>query len=289
VTGKTAFSRFAEDKSSPGHFPFLARFFDELMYLLYVDESGNPDGEEDKHFVLGGIAVFERQAYWINNAVDTLQQDLFPDAQVEFHAQAITAHKEEPWHSLPSKRRTETLQELCQIIAGARAAALFGIVVERAMTPEPFAKAFEELCNRFDLFLKRLYAQGDKQRGLIIFDETRYESRIQTLLSEYRRTGTRFGKVHNFADVPFCADSRSTRLLQLADLVAYAVFRRYERSHTWLFDQLINSFDTENGTIHGLVHLPNRTSCACPSCLSRRLTGHASRALVANPETNVFE
>lgn len=202
------------------------------MYLLYVDESGNPDGKDDKHFVLGGIAVFERQAYWTISAVDALQETLFPGAQVEFHAQAITAHKEEPWHSLPSERRTEALQELCQIISGARAAVLFGIAVERTLTTEPFAMAFEELCNRFDLFLKRLYAQGNKQRGLIIFDETRYESRIQALLSDYRRTGTRFGKVHNFADVPFCADSRSTRLLQLADLVAYAVFRRYERSNT---------------------------------------------------------
>jgi len=27
------------------------------MYLLYVDESGNPDGAEDRYFILGGIAV----------------------------------------------------------------------------------------------------------------------------------------------------------------------------------------------------------------------------------------
>ena len=247
------------------------------MYLLYVDESGNPDGQEDRHFVLGGIAVFERQVYWTNSAVDALQVTLFPIAQVEFHAQAITAHKEEPWHSLPSESRTKTLQDLCRIISGEQKVVLFGIAVERSLTTEPFARAFEELCSRFDLFLKRLYAQGDKQRGLIIFDETRYESRIQALLSDYRRTGTRFGKVHNFADVPFCADSRSTRLLQLADLVAYAVYRRYERSNTWLFDQLINTFDSDNGIIHGLVHLTvNHTSCACPACMSRRLAGVGS-------------
>jgi len=144
--------------------------------------------------------------------------------------------------------------------------------VERSTTAEPLVRAFEELCNRFDLFLKRLHAQGNTQRGLLIFDETRYERTLQTLLATYRDTGTRFGRVYNFADVPFFADSKSTRLLQLADLVAYAVFRRYERANTWLLDQIIGNFDNEGGIIHGLVHLTsNRSACTCPSCLTRRL------------------
>ena len=241
------------------------------MYLLYVDESGNPDGAEDRYFILGGIAVFERQTYWLNSAVDQLQETILPGAQVEFHAQAITSHHEDPWHSLPTVTRTKTLEGLCKIICDCKEAVLFAVAVERAITNDPVARAFEELCNRFDLFLKRLYAQGNKQRGLIIFDETRYERILQALLEGYRSTGTRFGKVHNFADVPFFADSKSTRLLQLADLVAYAVYRRYDRSNTWLLDQLIGKFDANEGILHGLVHLStSHFSCACPACLSRR-------------------
>ena len=62
------------------------------MYLMYADESGNPDGQQDRFFVLGGIAMFERIPYFINGAVNKLQNDFFPDGFVEFHAQAIMAH-----------------------------------------------------------------------------------------------------------------------------------------------------------------------------------------------------
>jgi hypothetical protein len=242
------------------------------MYLLYVDESGNSDGTDDQYFVLGGIAAFERKIYWLNEAVDLLERRIFGTGfKVEFHAQAITSHQEDPWRSLNSTTRKQTLESLCRIISDPEVV-LFGIAVEKATNPEPMARAFEELCNRFDLFLKRLHAQGNTQRGLIIFDETRYETKLQTLLLRYRESGTRFGKVANFADVPFFADSRSTRLLQLADLTAYSVYRRYERSNTWLIDQIISRFDTEGGVIHGLLHLTaNRSSCTCPACLTRRL------------------
>jgi hypothetical protein len=118
------------------------------------------------------------------------------------------------------------------------------------MAATPVARTFEEICNRSDLFLRRLHAHGDTQRGLIIFDESRYEASVQTLLEEYRILGTRYGgTVKNFADVPFFANSKATRLLQLADLVAYAVFRRYERGDTRLLDKIITKFETEDGVI----------------------------------------
>ena len=71
------------------------------MHLLYVDESGNPDGDQDRcfvyrYFVLGGVAVFEREVYWIDEQVNTIAAKYFPDAEIEFHAQAIASHREEP-------------------------------------------------------------------------------------------------------------------------------------------------------------------------------------------------
>lgn len=218
--------------------------------------------------------MFETRVYWLNEAVDKLESQFFPPGtHIEFHAQAILSHKDEPWHSLTSQARSEIFDGLCKIISDNNVV-LFGVALERATTKEPITRAFEELCNRFDLFLKRLHAQGNTQRGLIIFDESRYESRLQTLLSEYRSSGTRFGKLSNFADVPFFADSKSTRLLQLADLVAYSVFRRYERSDTRLIDRIAAKFDSEDNVLHGLVHLTtNRTNCTCPACLTRRLAG----------------
>lgn len=159
------------------------------MYLLYVDESGNPDGQEDKYFVLGGIAVFEREVYWINDEVNKLAEAHFPGTDIEFHAQAISSHKEELWHSLPTLRRNAIVDTLCNIITS-RHVTLFGIALEKTMARDPVARTFEEICNRSDLFLRRLHSQGDTQRGLIIFDESRYEASLQTLLAEYRILGS---------------------------------------------------------------------------------------------------
>lgn len=248
------------------------------MYLLYVDESGNPDeqGGDGQYFVLGGVAVFEREVYWISDELNQLAATHFPGTEIEFHAQAISSHRDEPWHSCPTATRNQIIDELCATLCRHRVV-LFGVALEKSMAHEVVGRAFEEICNRCDLFLRRLHAQGDTQRGLIIFDESRYESRLQTLLAEYRSLGTRFGTpVRNFADVPLFADSKATRLLQLADLVAYAIFRRYERGDTRLLDKIITKFDADNGVMHGLVHLTKSGStCTCPACLTRRLASRA--------------
>jgi hypothetical protein len=246
------------------------------MYLLYVDESGNPDDQETRYFVFGGVAVFEREVYWISDEVNRLAATHFPNSEIEFHAQAISSHRDEPWHSCPTTTRNQIIDELCAILARRRVV-LFGVAVQKSLAQEVVGRAFEEICNRCDLFLRRLHSQGETQRALIIFDESRYESRLQTLLAEYRSLGTRYGTpVRNFAEVPLFANSRATRLLQLADLVAYAIFRRYERGDTRLLDRIISKFDTDNGVIHGLVHLTDRGStCTCPACLTRRLAGRS--------------
>ncbi len=57
------------------------------MYLSYLDESGNPDDPADKHFVIGGVAVFERVTFFLSHEVDLIQEKHFPGLPpIEFHA-----------------------------------------------------------------------------------------------------------------------------------------------------------------------------------------------------------
>lgn len=169
-------------------------------------------------------------------------------------------------------KRAEVMNSLCNVIY-THDVTLFGVVVERSSYSDPLIQGFEELCNRFELFLNHLHNEGNQQRGLIIFDSSRHESTLQKLLLEYRNSGTRFGKLKHMSDVPLFTDSKATRNLQLADLVAHALFRRYERSDTRWLDQIITKFDTaSDGSIHGLVHMAtNRHNCQCHACLTRRM------------------
>ena len=60
------------------------------MYVLYLDESGNENDANDQFFVLAGVALFERQIYFLSQAIETIQARHFPGLQpVEFHASEI--------------------------------------------------------------------------------------------------------------------------------------------------------------------------------------------------------
>jgi hypothetical protein len=53
---------------------------------------------------------------------------------------------------------------------------------------------------------------------------------------DFRTLGTRWGVIRNFAETPLFVDSRASRVVQLADHIAYAVFRRYNAGDAQYFD-----------------------------------------------------
>ena len=132
---------------------------------------------------------------------------------------------------------------------------LFGAVVKKTALPgcDPVEHAFEQLCNRFDLFLRRLYTKhNDPQRGIILFDKSTTEQRIQTLAREFKSAGHSWGKTKNYAEVPVFLDSRASRLIQLADLIAYALYRFYEANDNEYYRVINRCFDAEGPVEHGL-------------------------------------
>ena len=132
---------------------------------------------------------------------------------------------------------------------------LFGAVLDKQnFAGQDIAQvAFEQLSSRFDQYLGRLYREkNNRQRGLILFDKSATERRIQTLALEFKYTGHTFGVTRNYAEVPVFIDSRASRLIQLADLVAYGIFRKFEHSDSTYYDIFSHCFDAEGGVIHGL-------------------------------------
>lgn len=182
------------------------------MYPLYLDGSGSVRNPTERHFVLAGVAVFERQIYHLIFRTD-------------------------------------------QFVASLDLGAVHD----------------EEICNRFNLFLTRLWnREEEKHRGLVVMDKSHYEETLQGLARRFREEGTRWGNLRNLAEVPLFVDSNASRLIQIVDLLAWAVWRRYEHGDTRYFDRVVSRLDAEGGVIHGLVHFkPPAEECMCPACLSR--------------------
>lgn len=162
------------------------------------------------------------------------------------------------WRTFPREMRIAAINDALSSIP--RQARLFGVVVEKAVltTVNPVEYAFEQLCNRFDRFLHRRFLRHDVQRGIIIFDKTSYETTLQGLTANFRTLGHRWGVVRNLAEVPLFIDSRASRLVQLADLISYALYRKYEAGDDRFLAPIQRRFDGEALAVHGLHVLQSR-------------------------------
>lgn len=257
------------------------------MYLLYVDDSGSAANQNEEYLVLGGVSVFERSVYHLTRALDDLaaSYNASDPSRVEFHASEIYRGKLPPWDAIRKREeRCQVLKNVLEVLADDRYGNYaFAVAVhKRSYTGrDPVELAFEEICNRFDMQLMRENQSRDKkdrQRGLIIFDQSAHETALQRLARDFRDVGTRWGVTKNIADVPLFVDSRSSRLIQLADHVAYSVFRFYEHDDNSYLRPILPKFHADpGGTIHGLVHRQTiNQNCMCPACMSRRRLSESS-------------
>lgn len=185
-------------------------------------------------------------------------------ASVELHGNPMVQGNK-GWKQIAQADRITAIQDaLYTLNRTHNSTRTFAVVVEKhAVSSEnPMEFAFEQLLNRFDRYLGRLHLQGNTQRGLLVVDKSSFERRFQGLAHNFRSQGHRWGRVRNIAEVPLFADSRASRLIQLADLVSYGVFRYFEKSDDRFMKIMDSRFDREGAQVHGLVRWERRDPLA---------------------------
>ncbi|MEN3330742.1 MAG: hypothetical protein V7641_107 [Blastocatellia bacterium] len=226
------------------------------MYLLYADESGSVGDPKQQFFVLAGFCIFERQGYWIAQELDKIATRFNPadPADVELHGNPMHTGKG-IFRRFTKADRIKAIEDALKIFLRSHPSnRLFASVVNKAsISPaDPVEFAFEQLASRFDQYLTRLHKANDTQRGVILFDKSTYETTLQSLATDFRTIGHKWGIIRNFSEVPLFLDSKASRLIQLADLIAYVTFRYYESGDDRFFPIIKNRFDSEGGITHGL-------------------------------------
>ena len=251
-----------------------------LMYLIYLDESGSPNGwnNNQDHFVLGGIAVHEGQIRRISDSLDEVQSRFFSDISfpLEFHATDINSGKSR-FHNLTKLQRQDLMNAVYDVISDISypKAVLFATAMHITAvrnSDQALRDTFEDVVQRVNTFLVRLNNAGNPQKGLLIIDRaTSTEDKYRTLITEFRNAGTQYGYLGNIVDIPYFSQSSDTRLLQIADFCAYAVFRYYERDDHRFLDKILRRFDkssVDSSRIDGLKHITSR-NCGCRACAAR--------------------
>jgi len=239
------------------------------MHILYVDESG--DGGlapgSSRHLVLCGAAMHEGQWRRLTRQLDEIQTANFPTAGafLEFHASEMRTGSR-CFRGLPRPARTSAIQRVYDVISHGMGLTLFAAVVDKPAfvakyegRVDPYRGAFEGLSTMFDFFLKRKQKQSERVgRGIVVFDEARpsLSREIRRLLAEFQAGGTRWAALGCIIETAFFFDSRSSRLMQIADFAAYAVYRWYEHGDDTYLKRINNKFDRQGSKLHGLKCYP---------------------------------
>ena len=243
------------------------------MYILYIDESGEPHGS---HYVTAGMAVFERQEYWFATKVEDIQKRHFPHAteQAFFHLRDIVKGAKPLWNRVNESKRQQIIGEMYDILAqcvppagnSPPNAVLFGIVVETEhyLCSDIVATSFERLCYLFDSFLIDRYKRGDRQKGLVVLSKPQFEQKFAELLATYAKRKQPWGprNVINLLDVPLFTASRASRLLQLADFVAGAIYQSYVHGDQTNMNKILPAFGPV-GPTHNYLRLLHLTDATC--------------------------
>lgn len=241
------------------------------MHLLYLDESGHSHDPSTDFFVLAGFSIFERSTHWLESAINPIAarfNPLCPEA-IEFHGAPMRGGKEY-WKAVAPAQRVQAVVDILNLLSNPQLKLrVFASIIEKKTMPrdDVLTKSFENVAMHFDQYLANIYkTRRDPQRGLIIFDKTAYEEKLQALSSVFKHRGHSMGRLRNFAEVPLFLDSKASRLIQMADLIAYWIFRYYQSGDDRGFKLIEPYFHSNNGVQHGFC------SHVTPECETRLAT-----------------
>lgn len=183
---------------------------------------------------------------------------------IEFHAQPMRSGTD-GWHAFEPADRVQATVDILELLSDTRLRLrVFAAVIEKSLVKSDLVShAFEQVACAFDDMLALRYqVHGEKQRGLVIFDESDQERAIQAFSHSLKHIGHAKGKLRNFAEVPLFIDSKASRMIQMADMVAYWIYRRYQAKDPRGFDLISPYFFHSNGEQIGLYELVSEATAA---------------------------
>jgi hypothetical protein len=275
---RVVFWRLASGFGRDLSWPFLCAEEKPPVYLLYVDESDDPGVNGSPYLVLGAAALFEGKWSPLEKEIRGLIDRYFPNPPrpTEIHLAELRKGKNE-FRNLTPIQRNQLLADFCGIASSLLATELnlFSVVADKAwwFAQNPgkagddlYAALFEDLTSRFDLFLRRRYAENAPTKGIIIADPHK-DALCEALKRKhvvYQRQGHKWDQIHNVIETVFFLESHDSPGLQLADLTSYCLWRLVT-AHDDLIAKMIQPlFDRESltsrinpGKWHGIKYLGN--------------------------------
>lgn len=174
----------------------------------------------------------------------------------------------EPYLHLNRAERLRAVQDVADCIGKWGFARLFAECVDKLHFDQNKTRrsvdeqAFEQVVTRFERYLSKTSGE----LSLLVHDNNETIARKHTrLMRDFHRHGTFYGRLPHIVETPLYVDSSLTRMIQIADLCAYALRRYVENQETDLFQRIWPRADRASGSTVGVRHY-TALGCKCEIC-----------------------
>lgn len=220
------------------------------MYLFYVDESGQREynAKSSRHFVLGAIAISDTDWREWNQKINAIKQECFGTTQVEWKSVNLRQPDKcrrfylEPF-GITQGTLTAGVEALYTLINDAPLT-LFAAVIDKRQMMTQYVNPVSSTEMAYELLLERvagfLYSCDNAPCGIIIHDliqestgsEVRsHQKTIVELHEKFQKRGkTDFASIEKIIEGVHFLPTDQSNFLQVADLVAYNVYRQFNDS-----------------------------------------------------------
>ena len=183
----------------------------------------------------------------------------------------------EPYVHLTWEERRRAVLDVAETVSNWGFARLFAECVDKShFNPSRSQRsaseqAFEQVVSRFERFLQNLRPRGpglgaQRNHGLLVHDNNETVARRHTrMMRSFHAAGTPWTSVDCIIETPMFVDSKLTRMVQIADLCAYALRRYLENGETGLFRRIFERADRIGDVAVGVRHF-SRPTCDCAIC-----------------------
>lgn len=246
------------------------------MQLCFIDESGTPaklGAAKPRYFVLAGLIIPEERWRHISLQLRGLKSayHYWGELKWRFFAPGNT-DAANPMVGWEQTRRNAFREEAFQIIAGDNSIKIVAglcdapLAYERAdinSQNDIYFQTYKVVTERFQYYLQDMRKEtGTTFRGIVVADhrghddDKRLRIQHQRLIEEDRANTSNY---ENMVEGLFLAPSHMSVGIQLVDLVAGAIWRRFDANDSYWFDRIRGSIRTsKDGKIdgYGIVRVP---------------------------------
>jgi len=249
------------------------------MHIFFIDESGTPPGAGkllDKYFVIGGLIIPDSVWHKVKDALLGMKARRKIAGEIKWRYFAPNNDDaSNPMRNMDQQVRNEIRAEMYQIICSVKSIKSMACVacIEAAYAMPSVADrddlyhlTYKPLSERFQYHLQDLSrVVGRIETGIIVADHrgVKDDERFRTAHEQLLSSGTEFtSRYPNLVESLFFQPSDLSVGIQLADMVAGAVWRKFEKADNYWYDALEPSLrKSPKGVVdgYGIVKFPKGT------------------------------